>query len=111
MRALLVAIVSGLALAVSAAPGYSFNLSQMLGGGSEDQSLDTFKIIRVADLKTLAADPHAQVHIYDVNGASTRDKFGVIPGASLLDSDDAYPLSALPANKGAKLVFYCANTH
>ena len=48
---------------------------------------------------------------YDANVAATRDRFGTIPGATLLSSDDNYPLSVLPPNKHATLVFYCANTH
>jgi hypothetical protein len=90
--------------------GYAFNLSQMLGRG-EDQDLNTFKLIHVADLKGLLANHGDRVHVYDANVAATRDRFGTIPGATLLSSDDNYPLSVLPPNKHATLVFYCANTH
>jgi hypothetical protein len=82
----------------------------MLGRG-EDQDLNTFKLIHVADLKTLLAKKGDKVHVYDVNVAATRDRFGTIPSATLLSSDDNYPVSALPPNRDATLVFYCANTH
>lgn len=82
----------------------------MLGGGDE-QNLNTFKLIHVADLKAMMADQKNPVSVYDANGAATRSKFGVIPGAKLLDSDQKYDLSMLPADKDSKLVFYCANTH
>jgi len=65
----------------------------------------------VADLKALVADPRSQVHLFDANGATTREQFGMIAGATLLDSDENYPLSVLPSDKHAKLVFYCANNH
>ncbi|MFT3711219.1 MAG: rhodanese-like domain-containing protein [Archangium sp.] len=45
----------------------------------------------------------------DANGSETRSKQGVIPGAVLLTSSSQYDLKELPANKDAKLVFYCAN--
>lgn len=45
----------------------------------------------------------------DANGSETRTKQGVIPGAVLLTSSSQYALKELPANKDAKLVFYCAN--
>ena len=90
--------------------GYAFNLGQILGKG-EEQDLNTFKLIHVADLKALLASHGNQVHVYDANVAATRDRFGTIPGATLLSSDDTYPLSVLPASKHAMLVFYCANTH
>ncbi len=46
----------------------------------------------------------------DANGAGTRAKLGVIPGAVLLSDSDTYKLSELPADKAKALVFYCANT-
>lgn len=45
----------------------------------------------------------------DANGKETRTKQGVIPGAVLLTSSSSYAVSELPADKNAKLVFYCAN--
>ena len=66
----------------------------------------------VADLAALRAKANSRVVILDANGDSTRDKYGVIPGARLLTSYDGYDVATeLPAAKNAKLVFYCANTH
>jgi rhodanese-related sulfurtransferase len=45
----------------------------------------------------------------DANGKETRSSQGVIPGAVLLTSSSSYAVSELPADKGSKLVFYCAN--
>lgn len=93
-----------------AAPAHALSLNQLLGRSSEDQNLDTFKLIHVADLKTLM-DSGKDLHVYDANVAETREKFGVIPGATLLNSDDKYDIGVLPKDKSAKLVFYCANSH
>lgn len=50
-----------------------------------------------------------KVSVIDVNGAETRAKMGVIPGAILLSSSSKYDVKELPADKDAGLVFYCAN--
>jgi len=73
---------------------------------------DNFQIIHVADLAKLMADPASKVQIFDANHASTRENFGIIPGAHLLSSSSHYDVAKeLPADKNAKLVFYCADTH
>jgi rhodanese-related sulfurtransferase len=90
-------------------PSYSLDLSHILGG-NENQDLSTFKLIHVTDLKSLIAENEKNVSIYDANVPEIRQKFGVIPGAKLLSSDDKYDISVLPPDKDAKLVFYCANT-
>jgi len=73
---------------------------------------DNFQIIHVADLAKLMADPHSKVQIFDANHPSTRENFGIIPGAHLLSSSSNYDVAKeLPADKNAKLVFYCADTH
>ena len=46
----------------------------------------------------------------DANGAETRDKYGVLPGAVLLSDSHAYKSSELPTDKNANLVFYCGST-
>ncbi|HTQ06429.1 MAG TPA: rhodanese-like domain-containing protein [Polyangiaceae bacterium] len=48
--------------------------------------------------------------IVDANGAETREKMGVVPGAILLTNSHDYALSELPAAKDTKLVFYCGGT-
>jgi hypothetical protein len=83
-------------------------LSALLGNKREDEN---FKLIHVADLAALKADPNSDVVILDANVEPTREKYGVIPGARLLTSYDDYDLATeLPPAKNAKLVFYCANT-
>jgi len=73
---------------------------------------DNFQIIHVADLTKLMADPASHVQIFDANHPSTRERFGIIQGAHMLSSYDTYDVAKeLPANKNAKLVFYCADTH
>jgi rhodanese-related sulfurtransferase len=95
-----------------AAPAFALDLPKLLGGTGDEQNLNTFKLIHVADLASLMNDKTADLHIYDANVPETRAKFGVIPGAQLLSSDDDYNVAAtLPASKSAPLVFYCANTH
>jgi hypothetical protein len=110
-RALIGSVLLSSALILPAAPGYSFSLSKMLGNGSEDQNLDTFKLIHIGDLKAMITSSKSPVHLYDANVDTTREKYGIIPGARLLDSADNYDLSVLPPDKDAPLVFYCANTH
>jgi rhodanese-related sulfurtransferase len=94
------------------APAFALDLPKLLGGTGDEQNLNTFKLIHVTDLASLMNDKTADLHIYDANVPETRAKFGVIPGAQLLASDDNYNVAAtLPASKSAPLVFYCANTH
>jgi hypothetical protein len=45
--------------------------------------------------------------VVDCNGDKTRKKVGVLPGAILVEDEETYPASVLPADKSAKLVFYC----
>ena len=110
-----VVVAATLALTIGAV-GYfaptarAIDLAHLLGHGSDDPTLETFSIIHVADLKAMMNDTKSPVHIYDANGVSTRTQYGVIPSATLLTSDDEYDLSVLPADKKARLVFYCANT-
>jgi hypothetical protein len=110
MRALARITLTLAAALLVAAPGYSFDLSRMLGGG-EQQDLNTFRLIHIADLKAMLAANTRSVHVYDANGPETREKFGIIPSAALLSSDNNYDLSILPRGKASKLVFYCANAH
>lgn len=112
MRARLLWILGAVVAFAGTAPAFAFDLPKILGGTGEEQNLNTFKIIHVADLASMMSDKTPNLHIYDANGPDTRDKFGVIPGAQMLSSDDAYDVAAmLPANKSDPLVFYCANTH
>lgn len=113
MRIRFLAIIMALgAIITAAAPAQSFNLSTMLGNPDHDDALDTFKLIHVNDLAASIAKPASSVLIYDANHPDTRAEYGIIPGAHLLPSADGYSVAQeLPADKNAKLVFYCANTH
>jgi hypothetical protein len=101
------------AVLASGVTAHAFDLSKMLGNPDQDESLDTFKLIHVKDLAGAIADPKSRgVIIYDANHPDTRAQFGIIPGAHLLPSADGFSVTReLPADKNAKLVFYCANTH
>jgi len=66
---------------------------------------DAVKIVTVADVAGFLKTKSAVV--VDANGADTRQKYGVVPGAVLLTDHKDYPLSELPAEKSTKLVFYC----
>jgi hypothetical protein len=113
MRTRVLAAMAALAMTMIApASARPFNLAKMLGNPESDAALDTFKLIRVADLAKVMAKPGSRVAIYDANLADTRAKYGIIPGAHLLPSSNRYNVAQeLPADKAAKLVFYCANTH
>src|SRR5262245_52849872 len=63
--------------------------------------------VTVDDLDHAIADGKCQP--VDANGDGTRQRMGVIPGATLLTDHEAYALDQLPADKAKPLVFYCAN--
>lgn len=46
----------------------------------------------------------------DANGEETRQKYGIVPGATLLSDHRNYALSELPSDKAQRLVFYCGGT-
>lgn len=95
---------------VSAAPARAFSLATLLGNHEDENN--NIKKIHVADLVALMHDADAHVIIYDANSENVRSEYGVIPGAKLLSSSDHYDVAAtLPADKHAKLVFYCTNLH
>ncbi len=103
------ALLAGFAL-MPASPARAFSLASLLGN-HEDEN-DNIRKIHVAELIVLMHDPDAHVIIYDANPQDVRSQYGVIPGAKLLSSSDKYDVAAaLPADKNAKLVFYCTNLH
>lgn len=69
---------------------------------------DSVKIVSVPEVARFVQDNSAV--IYDANGAETRQKYGVVPGAVLLANHKEYPLSELPQEKSKPLVFYCGGT-
>ena len=93
-----------------AASAYAFDLASILNNKPKEP--DKFVVIRADQLQSLMNDASSHVNIYDANGWGLRSTAGVIPGAHLLSSDDKYDVAKeLPADKNAKLVFYCADTH
>ena len=98
-----------LAVAVAiilAPPAFALDLSSLLANHEKDN----FKLIHVSDLERLMAAKDAQVYVYDADPPDVRQQEGAIPGAKLLPSSSRYDVAAeLPADKGAKLVFYCHN--
>jgi hypothetical protein len=79
------------------------------GGGTGSGSAADVKIPDItvdqldADVQAKAATP------VDCNGERTRKKMGVVPGAIIISDEDTFAAAELPADKAAKLVFYCAN--
>lgn len=68
-------------------------------------SSEAVKIVSVPEVAAFVKEKSAV--IYDANGAETREKYGVVPGAVLLSNHKEYSLSELPSEKTKKLVFYC----
>ena len=94
----------------SGASAFAFDIGSLLN--NKPKHPDNFAVLRVDALASLIADSNSHVNIYDANGWALRSRAGVIPGAHLLTSDDKYDVAKeLPAEKSAKLVFYCADLH
>ena len=84
----------------------------LLDRGFAAEGTDGFKLIHVDDLASLLAKRPSNLSVFDANPPKTREREGIIPGAKLLSSSSNYDVAGeLPAEKNAKLVFYCANTH
>ena len=68
-----------------------------------------------AEVETMSVDQAATLHkqgkviMVDANGADTRKKVGVVPGARLLSSYNKFDMKELKASKDDTLVFYCYN--
>lgn len=79
-------------------------------------SKDPAEAAAEAKLKELSVDQlttlidTGKAHIFDANSESTREKYGVIPGAQLLSGASDFDLSKLPDAKDSSLVFYCSST-
>jgi hypothetical protein len=108
-RAIVSAIIGVIFLSVTAS-AFASDLASILDNKPKEP--DKFAVIGVDKLTSLMNDPNSHVNIYDANGWGLRSTAGVIPGAHLLTSDDKYDVAKeLPADKSAKLVFYCADLH
>ncbi|MBS1121518.1 MAG: hypothetical protein H6Q90_3746 [Deltaproteobacteria bacterium] len=86
-------LVLGAALALAA-----------LGGCHSDKTAD-LPTMTVEQVDVAVTANQAQA--VDCNGEATRKKWGIVPGALLICDDEFFTASQLPANKAAKLVFYC----
>ena len=64
--------------------------------------------VTVAGLASSLKDK--RVVAVDANGVETRQKYGVVPGATLLTDHRNYALTELPSDKQQPLVFYCGGT-
>src|SRR5262245_17256659 len=74
-------------------------------GAQIERASPTLSIVSVDELEDLLARHACQA--VDANGAPTRQRMGIIPGAVLLP--DADSIDGLPSDKSKDLVFYCAN--
>lgn len=99
-----------LAIAICAAAA-ALPSAALACGAHAEQSVMTKAPVREVSVQEVAALCAAGgVKVVDVNSAETRARFGVIPGAVMLSSATRFdPSKELPQDKGAKLVFYCAN--
>lgn len=67
-----------------------------------------FHMLRVQEVNALIESKEIPIYMYDVNTPETREKYGIIPGAALLSSSNAFNVhKELPSDKNAKLLFYC----
>ena len=82
-------------------------------GCSEKADRDSKAEVKHDDLPEMTVDEVAAgleaktVTAVDCNSDKTRKKVGVLPGAILIDDEETFTASVLPADKTAKLVFYC----
>lgn len=74
--------------------------------GSAPSAASTLRDRSVDEVASLTAAK--KVTVVDVNGAETRAKLGVIPGAVLLSGTE-FATTELPADKTKPVVFYCGS--
>ena len=75
-------------------------------GAAADRAPARIATVSVEDVDRMLAARECQA--VDANGAETRKKLGVIPGAVLLT--DADSLDQLPSDRTRHLEFYCTNS-
>ena len=73
----------------------------------ESQEAAEVNAVTVEEAAALFASREAVA--IDVNSTSTRQEFGVVPGATLLSSVHGFEATELPDDRGAALVFYCGS--
>jgi len=96
MRTMLLAVVLASA---AAAAGCSKDKAE----SAHKDDLPTMTLDAVE--KGIAAN---EVTAVDCNGDKTRKKYGIVPGAILIEDEEAFEASVLPPDKTRKLVFYCS---
>lgn len=75
---------------------------------SKDKSGEVEHELPEISIDEVAAGIEAKtLTVIDCNSEKTRKKVGVLPGAILVEDEETFPASVLPADKSAKLVFYC----
>jgi len=67
-----------------------------------EAALPTMTVAEVAD----ALAKH-EIQAVDCNGPGTRKRKGILPGAILISDEETFAASELPADKDARLIFYC----
>jgi len=72
-----------------------------------DKAEDKLPSMTIDEVENALATNQAKA--VDCNGEATRKKMGIVPSAILVTDDESYAASELPADKTAKLVFYCAD--
>ena len=94
------------ALSITAVAGCS-KPDKTVSAPTADKAADNLPSMTIDEVdRALAANEAKAV---DCNGDPLRKKMGVVPSAILVTDDESYAASELPADKTAKLVFYCAD--
>jgi hypothetical protein len=97
MRTILLAVV--LASAAAAGSGCSKD-------DKAEKAHSDLPTVTIADVdKGIAAN---ELTVVDCNGDKVRKKYGIIPGAVLVEDEEAFTADVLPPDKTRKLVFYCS---
>ncbi len=97
--------VGALALGCNSHPGEPKATEKTEKAPAGEQHLAELSVPAVA-----AALKDKKVIAVDANGAETRQKYGIVPGALLLSDHRSYALTELPSDKSSALVFYCGGT-
>lgn len=99
-----VLVVAALALALGAPSACKRSETQ----GSHETTAREIPAMTVDELATMLVR-HEAVGVYDANGRARYEQ-GHIPSARFVGHDPV-TVAMLPADRAARLVFYCANEH
>lgn len=83
----------------------------LAGGGCARRADEPAGVAEVTVEQLAARLARGDARAVDANGAPTRQRFGVIPGALLLSDYETFLPAELGPDKAKGLVFYCANEH